>query len=250
MKSLKSRYILAVSIIMFCGVLYIPNVIASQLAYWQFEQNLNDSSGSPLYNLSPYGVYGYAADPADPATGNYSLNDYNASAYLYSSMYTPENDFSVEFYFKRPDVGGGCNIIGNEFRDGELTYGWRVYIQGDGLLKVQIFNGDSYYQAYDANVMYDDNEWHHIAFSLSSTNLLTMYVDGSFVDETQGSFGASALTGVMMGSGPGGAFVGQLDDVIIWDENIFPPPEVVPEPLTCVLTTIGALFAIKRSRKA
>lgn len=237
------------AILLFCvfglfNFVTISNAKAAQLAYWNFEQNLNDSSGSPVYNLSASGSYAYVNDPADPATGSYSLNDYNLSSYVYSSLYTPQNNFSVEFYFKRANAAYGSMIIGNEIYTGGLYYGWRIYIQSDGILKAQVVDGNDYYQVADSIRSYNDNEWHYVAFSLSDTNLLTMYIDDTFIGSKQGTFDAPSLTGVQMGSGPSGAFAGRLDDVIIWDEDIFAAP-AVPEPLTVLLIAVSSFFAVR-----
>ncbi|MCB1195504.1 LamG domain-containing protein [bacterium] len=221
---------------------------ASTLAYWRFENDLTDSSGNGN-NLSS-GSLTYSGDTHPSAAGNTSAS----LGWAYTSSYmTPQNDFTVEFYFKTGAFGALAGNLGNSFG----PKGWSVWVNSNGSIDIT-FARTGISSTLPLTGSYNDNEWHHFALTISGTNYVTGYVDGVIKGQIQSVY-AETLFGTYLGSLPNWTgYVGYLDEVRIssgvLDSSEFlinqsEQQTAVPEPVSILLLGTALLGLIRRLGK-
>jgi hypothetical protein len=110
------------------------------------------------------------------------------------------NSFTVSFYGRLP--GGGFNIFG--FYNTDSPYnGWGIgYAQNPfNGTRINFWDGTSWK---DPNIVVVDNTWKHVSVVVSSTFLLSFYINGVFTNSVQGATITSYTGNKAIGGRPDG----------------------------------------------
>ncbi len=218
-----------------CNVLY-----AAPLAYWQFENDFTDSSGNG-HDLSLAGSVAFSTDTSSQVTGYYSA-DFSNTGYLTATGYTaPLNNFTFEMSFKTASTT--TQALVTTLRHTTPVGGWYIYMLDDGSLRFKFYNGSTR-PSYVTSVSYNDNEWHDIAFSMSNSYEVKVYIDGNLETVFTGTNSSSRYS-IRLGA-PNYSVAPMLDgliDEIRVSEGVLEISELlmsseinaVPEPLTIVM---------------
>lgn len=141
-----------------------------------------------------------------------------------SIAFTKENDFTLEFWFKRGASTDSVTLLSNGLGDGRdpNAAGWAIGTDKNGLLIIAN-NGDKLV-ASDESVL--DNEWHHLAIAVNRITNTNVYLDGteisSYDAENWIGFGGSKIWIGCRGWYNGAIetrdqyFNGSFDDIRIW----------------------------------
>lgn len=169
---------------------------------------------SPFRSLSFGGTDEYISIPDDSTldiTSNISISAWfkssGTSAGIFAKFTASGNQRS--FY---------CNI------EGSGKVGSVFYKDGAG----------AEYSYYNTNSTYNDNAWHHLAITYNSSNVHTIYIDGSSVATTDNSAGTpdgTIFSGTSIASigslGSASTFmVGNVTEVAVWDTAVLSAAEV------------------------
>ncbi len=179
---------------------------------------------------------------------NYSLSFASGSYATTSDGYQgPANDFTVDFFFKSSMTTGVGQLVTTL---NHSTGGWSIHLDNGQV----VFNTRDPAQSTGANIRtslstpdaYADNQWHHVVATMSITNYLMLYVDGTLQAQGQGQGMPSTRTGITLGADYLFPYTGYLDEV-----GIYAGTGVVPEPSSLLLTSLGLLgLAFRRRRRA
>lgn len=103
-----------------------------------------------------------------------------AGSKLVGSLKAPgPTDFTTELWFKTASKTGG-QLIGYSDLDGVVS-DRHLYLSSSGLLNFTVSPSGKPKHVSSVKA-YNDNRWHHVAASLSSTQGMALYVDGAKVD--------------------------------------------------------------------
>ena len=144
---------------------------------------------------------------------------------------------TIELWFKVDNKSSGSKQI--LYEEGGSTRGLNIYISENGLLYVGGWNrkeSESQWMGDWISATIQNNQWHHVALTLSgevdgsiSSDALKMYLDGNFINSSQGSqlwqHGANIKVGengsTRFSSGYDGSageyFYGSIDEFRIWN---------------------------------
>lgn len=161
----------------------------------------------------------------EPSGYAYDLS-YNGYLTAEAIAYSAENDFTIEFWFKRASSADSVTLISTgigDSRDSNIS-GWAIGTDTNGQLVIAN-NGDKLV-ATDVSVL--DNSWHHLALSVNRITNTNVFIDGSEVasystDDWIG-FGGSKIWIGCRGWFDGATeqrdqyFNGGLDEIRIWSK--------------------------------
>lgn len=150
--------------------------------YWRF----SESSGSTVADASGFdplttsgtvtrGVAGAIAGDADRAI------TFNGSS-GYASTRTkidPTQEFSIEAWFRTDRAGGKIVGFGDRATGSSSAEDRNLYLNSSGRLVFGVNNGSA--QVVTSNATYTDNKWHQAVATMSRTEGMKLYVDGSLV---------------------------------------------------------------------
>jgi len=106
------------------------------------------------------------------------------------------NSFTVSFYVN-PSGGGGSNIFGF-YNSGDFV-GWGIRIAGNNL---NFWDGTSWK---NPSIVVSNNIWKNVCVVISSTYLLSFYIDGILTNSLQGATIGSYTGNKVLGSRSDGA---------------------------------------------
>ena len=159
------------------------------------------------------------------------------------------DDFTISFYFRTTDVGGGSDsdrrwFLGKGLVDAEvpgIVRDFGVSLIANGFVSAGTGDPETFVSSGPGN---NDGRWHHVAFTRDrKSGDITLFVDGSAVDRARGSKARLdtprkiAIGAMLPGGGP---FNGDIDEVNFYDRvlpesdirsmalGIAPEREVVP----------------------
>jgi len=136
------------------------------------------------------------------------------------------DDFTVSFFFRTTDVGGGSDgdrrwFLGKGLVDGEvpgIVRDFGVSYISHGYISAGTGDPETFVSSGPGH---NDGRWHHVAFTRSrATGEITLFVDGAPVDRARGSKARldtprKLSIGAMLPGG--GAFTGDIDEVRFHD---------------------------------
>jgi hypothetical protein len=139
------------------------------------------------------------------------------------------DDFTISFFFRTTDVGGGSDsdrrwFLGKGLVDGEvpgIVRDFGVSYISHGYISAGTGDPETFVSSGPGH---NDGRWHHVAFTRSrETGDITLFVDGAPVDRARGSKARldtprKLSIGAMLPGG--GAFTGDIDEVRFYDRMI------------------------------
>lgn len=167
-------------------------------------------------------------------SGNWSIEpigfayDLGADSYLTSKSlaFTAENDFTIEFWFKRAATTDSVTLLSTGIGDARdaNSVGWAIGTDASG--KLLISNNGEKHQV--GSVSYMDNTWHHFALSVNRITSPNVYIDGAQIasidDQNWIGFGGSKVWIGARGWFDGAVeqtdqyFEGAFDDIRVWSK--------------------------------
>jgi hypothetical protein len=153
------------------------NYPTTNIGYYKFNDNLNDSSGSgptASYTNAAYttGRFGKAAD----------LNGTNSVLTIPQSVFTAVNLFSLSFWVKTTETGTGLKGLANTGATASSgKYGWTMYFNlATGYINYYTSNnsvsGGTLIQTQGNKL--NDGYWHNVGISYNNNGDAVIYVDG------------------------------------------------------------------------
>ena len=136
------------------------------------------------------------------------------------------DDFTISFFFRTTDVGGGSDgdrrwFLGKGLVDGEIpgiVRDFGVSFISHGYISAGTGDPETFVSSGPGH---NDGRWHHVAFTRSrASGEITLFVDGAPVDRARGSKARldsprKLSIGAMLPGG--GAFTGDIDEVRFYD---------------------------------
>ncbi len=164
-------------------------------------------------------------------------NDWNKASYFngkweyarLNQLFTSPNIFTLSLWFKTTTTSGGRLIGLGDTQNSLSTLSDRmIYMDDEGKLNFGVIDGSP--KTISSTEAYNDNEWHHVAVSLSGAGM-KLYVDGTLkAEDVSVSQGESYTGWWKMAYGyidPGFANIpsslyyrGILDEVKIWEREL------------------------------
>jgi len=204
----------------------LPNT--SLIGYYPFNGNANDEGGTgntgTLQNAPTL-----TADRFGNANSAYSFD--GSSQYVSTTRsFTNINDFTLSIWFKTNTVLGGKLIgIGNRQTGTSTAYDRHIYMNNKGQIYFGTWNGTV--TTINSTYSYNDDNWHLATASMSSTNGMKLYIDGSLVASNSSVTTAENATEYwkigydQMNTGwpsypSSNYFHGTLDDVMIFNTEL------------------------------
>ncbi len=196
------------------------------LSHYKLDGNANDETGlnpgvfqnTPTVTTDRFGI----------ANKAYSFN--GSSQYMTTgAAYTNLNDFTYSLWFKtNTTVGGRLIGLGNATTGASGQYDRHVYMANSGQLYFGLYPGGV--QTINSTDSYNDNNWHQVTATLSSTLGINLYVDGVLVASNAAVLNGEPYTGYVRIAYDNTAgwtnqpasflFSGSIDDVIMYNRAI------------------------------
>lgn len=242
-------------------------VQAGTIAHFTFEDDFLDISGNG-HSLFQRGTFNFTSDVASTNPVSSRALQITPGNFLDSTINLPDQNFTVEFFTKASSTGQGKDRFGNTAivstfdhtqTDGDGLGGFILvidasdnYVVGGGPNNQTVGVGSSFGP---------DDSWRHLAFTLSSSRVLELFVDGVSQGTAQ-AFGTSNpfANTLRIGSSflpsfvpPQDFYNGLIDDLRISDVALTPDQflttaSAVPAPSTIGLFAL-TLFAIGLTRR-
>jgi hypothetical protein len=145
-----------------------------------------------------------------------------------TASYTNPSDFTISIWFKTTVAGGKLIGFGNSQTGTSGNYDRHLYMNNAGQIYFGVYPGAV--RTLNTTASYNDGIWHMATASLSSTNGIKLYIDGSLVASSGATTTAQNYTGYWKigydningwTSNPSNYyFTGQLDDVLIYNREL------------------------------
>lgn len=257
-------------VVLFLSLSMSNTCYAERVAFWHFEEtdtkiydSANDHNGTatadvvadtqvpgpPLADYPPYNTYSRSF-PGDTNGGHIQIPDDSALDLI--------NDFTLELWVKtrQADVAGymlGKHESGNH-EDGSWYFEFHA-----NLLHFKVLPSGPDINIF-SNPIDTNNTWTHFAFTYrESGDTYAFYVDGAIAGSgTAGIAGEILDTSRVLRIGclesHPASFIGNIDEVQIWDENrtqaqIQQDMVAIPEPTTFLLLSLGGLALLRKRRQ-
>ncbi len=128
-------------------------------------------------------------------------------------------DFTVAFWVKSANTASDATIISDKNWDSGKNKGW-VFAYSTNKIRFNIGDATNRIDLYSQTGL-NDNQWHHIAASVTRTGTAVLYVDGVNKASTSAAALTDIYTGYPLAMGTDALnnypLSGQLDEVKIWD---------------------------------
>ncbi len=203
----------------------LPN--SNIIANYKFNSNANDISGNND-NGTLQNVPALIADRFGNASSAYNFN--GSSQYISTATSFPNpGDFSVAIWFKTAVAGGKLIGFGAQQTGLNTQYDRNIYMDNTGHIYFGINNSSIIYAS--STLSYNDNNWHLVTGTVSSTTGLFLYIDGVQVGANALGKVGQSYTGYwrigydnINGSWPSQPtnkfFTGALDDALIYSRAL------------------------------
>ncbi len=156
----------------------ISQIPASGLiANYKFNGNANDETGNNNGTLQNAPLSG--ADRFNISNAAYNFNGTNQLVST-SNTYSNPNDFTISIWFKTNTTTGGKLIgFGDSQTGSSGNYDRHIYMNNAGQIYFGVWPGTA--KVIFSASSYNDNNWHLVTASLSSTSGMSLYMDGVLV---------------------------------------------------------------------
>lgn len=196
------------------------------LSNYTFSGNANDATGNNHGTLQAGPTA--SADRFNNTARAYTFN--GTTQYISTAApYVNPTNFSTSIWFKTTTSSGGYLIgFGNAATGSSSTYDRHIYMNNIGQLYFGVFPGSVV--TVNSSLSYNDNSWHLVTATLSSTAGMVLYVDGVEVGSNTATLTAQNYTGywrigygnlVGWTSQPSSTyFNGTLDDALVYQRTL------------------------------
>lgn len=237
---------------------------ASVVGDWDFDEG----AGSTAFDSSVNGLHGTLNGNVSwvPGVSGTALMFDASQDFVevpHSSVLDLASAFSVSFWINGPEVqtapSGLFSVLDKSHGFGNGPTGWTG--QGanasGGNIPFVVGDGSSFPSVDAVGAL--DGEWHHVAFTATTSPTLTL---SAYVDAVLVGHGSFASTTIGLNSGPltfginsqdhGREFTGLLDELSIYD-GVLSQSEIntlagVPEPASLLLSALGGAVCLRRRR--
>lgn len=197
----------------------------------------NETSGTTTADGSSFGRVGTLTAGASFVGGSCAVNDSpslaldGATGQVTTAVnLTGQASFTVETWFKTTTTRGGALAGFTAAQTGTTSTADRaLYMTNAGKLVLGVRPTSSTVKATTTSASYNDGAWHHVVATLSSTNGVVIYVDGTAVISDSTSKTAQTATGYWrVGYAPlsgytnaptSSFFAGQVDGTTIYNNS-------------------------------
>jgi gliding motility-associated-like protein len=200
--------------------------------YFPFNSNSYDESGKANtgYVQGSPSLPTLATDRFGNANSALLFNETNNNAVTTFLPYTNPINFTISCWFKTSTTHGGKLIgFGDQQVGASAVDDRHIYMSNNGNLYFGVYPSAA--TTISSPLSYNDNKWHMVTASLSSTNGMKLYIDGNLVASNSSTTSAQNYTGYwkigydyiggMWTSSPtSNAFSGYLDDVFIFSKEL------------------------------
>ncbi len=254
-----------------CSLFAISCLKADVIAYWRFENNLNDSSGNS-HNATGGTGFGYSSNVPGGTINPGALSNANSyiqgtgtttvAAHIDLSNTFSYGNFTVEAFVYLNSGARNFNSLLANLNSGNST---GIYFSVGTSLSSDVagYNGNGVLSDVTRGSGLSTNTWYHVAwvgtYQPNNGTALQFYVDGTAVGSAQffarGTSGDTAVHINMGGDdwrigGPSNNFNGLIDELRISNAALAPGQflNAIPEPgtLTFLGTGLFLLFLSKR----
>ena len=154
--------------------------------HYPLNGDISDASGNGENGYAEHMTFG--TDRFGNANSAYFNEDGNLSGIVNQTQYNNPQEFTVAYWFKSDNTGDKLNpdaySVISSFTDGttgtSFNHDRTVRLGPDGKLVAQVYPGTGVFLTTIES--YDDNAWHHVILSLSSTRGFELFVDGNLKD--------------------------------------------------------------------
>ena len=172
-----------------------PNIslipASNLIGNYRFSGNATDETGTNLGTLQ--GSPTSASDRFGISNRSYSFN--GSTQYVSTAnAYVNPIDFTLSTWFKTSTTTGGRLIgFGNSATGASANFDRHVYMNDAGQLYFGVYPGAL--RTINSSGNYNDNTWHHVTATMSSTTGIALYVDGDQVAADPSVTSAEVYTG-------------------------------------------------------
>ena len=207
-----------------CSAPAISQIPTSNLIlHYKLNGNANDATGNNNGTLQNAPLL--STDRFGNASSAYTLNGTNQHITTTNSYTNPQN-FTISIWFKTNTTTGGKLIgFGNSQTGSSFSHDRALYMNNTGQLYFGVYYSWSV-RTINSSASYNDNLWHLATVTFSTTDGMTMYVDGVQVAANATYNAAESSTGYWrigydnIGGWPSLPssyyFKGTIDDVLIY----------------------------------
>jgi len=232
-------------------LVFIPDLSASTIAHWRFENNLTSEVGGAALTGTAYGSVAYSSDSP---YGTGSSMDFSGG---YVRMLSTTNitgglsALTVEAFIK-PDIANQFGTIYSEDISTEPRSTFLGYMGTSNAIRFFV-NVGAGFEVLDAPVSDLSGAWHHIAAVFDgNTKTSSIYLDGVFLLSRSLSISSIAISPVNPGIGVWSSdmtsykFDGKIAEVKLSNEALSPEQFInaVPEPMSHLLSGLAFLSMI------
>ena len=162
-----------------------------------FSYGYNEGSGTAALDSSSTGRAGTLSSGVARVSGTcgsspyVTLNGTSGSVATNAPAVTAPTAFTVESWINLPANSTGGKIIGfgNQATGLSGSYDRQLWVSGTGMITVGTYNGGTKTVSTATNKNYRDGTWHHVAGTVTSGGVLTLYVDGVAIGSMTGAAG-------------------------------------------------------------
>jgi len=201
-------------------------------AFYPFNSNGYDESGkcNTGYLQGSPTLVSLATDRFGNANSALLFDEANQNAVTTFQPYNNPTNFTISCWFKTTTTHGGKLIgFGDQQIGASAVDDRHIYMSNNGNLYFGVYPSAA--TTINSPLSYNDNKWHMVTASLSSTNGMKLYIDGNLVASNSSTTAAQNFTGYwkigydyiggMWTSSPSSeAFTGYLDDVFIFSKEL------------------------------
>ncbi len=211
------------------GDYHIPN--EGLMFNYKLNGDIEDASGNEEHGSATSLIFGQDRFSIDNRA--YFNDSDNAYGIVNPALYYNPQEFTVAYWFKTdhsgpkiaPEEGTIMSILADNTTGTSYQHDRKVVMAPDGRIAVAVYYGQGGQDGWLAtNESYDDNQWHHVAISLSDTTGFKLYMDGDLTAHKPEVISAQNKNGYWRFGGwlvdNRNAYYGYLDDIRVYNRPL------------------------------